>query len=245
MFVCLLQGPEQGVVERAGLSFPATLGFACSCPGRMLGPGVEAGASQGPSQWGLAVPRGALRGMQRPHWLTGSQGSLWPRPCLSGQAAPAEEQRTQETGSPAGRAKVACKPLLSQKVRGPCPHGACAQGPILLSSWNMSCPRGETVYDRGLVVGPHPPRDPGGTQLEPSLCLGVHSFRPRVVHPALAALPGGQCCCLWPCFQAGDGQQVFGSPPQVPLVSAGPQGPHAWASAEVPRNPRPDLGMVP
>ena len=67
--------------------------------------------------------------MQRPHLHTGVQGSLWPRPRVSGLAGPAEEQRTQKTGSPAGRARLARKPLLSQKGERTLPPRGVCSGP--------------------------------------------------------------------------------------------------------------------
>ena len=195
----------------------------------LLLPSPDAGSrSGGRSQpgslpTGAYSPTGTLRGMQRPHWLTGGQGRLWPRPCLSGLADPAEEQRTQKTGSPAGRARVACKPLLSQKGERTLPPCGVCSGPNPSFFLEHEQPPGWRKSMTGAWLwAPHPLRDPAGRQLEPSLCLGVHSFRAPVVHPALAALPGGQCCCPWPCFQAADGQQVFGSPPPPgpPCVSS-------------------------
>lgn len=101
---------------------------------------------------------------------------MWPRPCLSGLADPAEEQRTQKTGSLAGSGRVACKPLLSQKSERsqaqPPPLMECVlKAHILLSSRNMS-PRVAKSKTGAWSWAPHSPRDPAGTQLEPSLGLG-------------------------------------------------------------------------
>ena len=103
----------------------------------------------------------------------------WPGPCPSGLADPAEEQRTQKTGSLAGSARVACKPLLSQKsersqAQPPhSPHTAplCSQGPHP-SFLQEHESKGGQVYDGAWSWAPHSPRDPAGTQLEHSLGLG-------------------------------------------------------------------------
>ena len=101
--------------------------FCLLFPSPDAGSGGGGRSQPGSLPTGACSPTGALRGMQRPHWLTGSQGSLWPRPCLSGLADPAEDQRTQKTGAPAGRVRVACKPLLSQKgERTLTPWGMCS-----------------------------------------------------------------------------------------------------------------------
>lgn len=72
---------------------------------------------------------------------------MWPRPCQSGLADPAEEQRTQNTGSLAGSGRVAGKPLLSQKGERSLPHsmGSVLGAHILLSSRNMSSKGGENL----------------------------------------------------------------------------------------------------
>ena len=72
---------------------------------------------------------------------------MWPRPCQSGLANPAEEQRTQNTGSLAGSGRVAGKPLLSQKGERSLPHsmGSVLGAHILLSSRNMSSKDGENL----------------------------------------------------------------------------------------------------
>ena len=100
----------------------------------------------------------------------------WPGLCPSGLADPAEEQRTQKTGSLAGSARVACKPLLSQKsersqAQPPPPMECVLKAHILLSSKNMS-PRVGKSTTGAWSWAPHSPRDPAGTQLEPSLGLG-------------------------------------------------------------------------
>ena len=123
--------------------------------------------------WGLAVPRGALQ--PSTDTLAASAVS-WLGPCLSGLADPAEEQRTQKTGSLAESARVACKPLLSQKsersqAQPPPPMECVLKAHILLSSRNMSLRVGKSMTGVWSWA-PHSPRDPAGTQLEPSLGLG-------------------------------------------------------------------------
>lgn len=115
--------------EELGPPLPQPLVLPALAPARCCVQGWRQEPARVPPNGGLQSHGGALRGMQRPHWLTGGQSSLWPRPCLSGQADPAEEQRTQKTGSPAGRARVACKPLLSQKGERTLPPWGMCSGP--------------------------------------------------------------------------------------------------------------------
>nr|XP_025121370.1 glycosyl-phosphatidylinositol-anchored molecule-like protein isoform X1 [Bubalus bubalis] len=97
--------------------------ISCSPGFCLLLPGLDAesrggGRSQpGSLPMGACNPTGGPWGMQRPHWHTGVQGSLWPRPRVSGLAGPAEEQRTQKTGSPAGRGGWPASPSSVRKVQ--------------------------------------------------------------------------------------------------------------------------------
>lgn len=183
--------------------------------------------------------------MQRPHWHTGVQGSLWPRLCLAWLAELRSREPRRRGHRQGGRGWPA-SPSSVRKVRGPCPHGVCAQGPHpsffleheQLPGWGKSM-TGEWSW------APHPPKDPAGTQLEPSLCLGAHSFRPCVVSPTPGSSPRKSVLLSLALLSSRRLTAGLLCPPQAPLVSAGPQGPHAWASAEVPRGPSPDLGMVP
>ena len=132
-YVCLSSTrTRSGSSGKGWALISCSLGFCLLLPG----PNAESrggGRSQpGSLPMGACSPTAGNQGMQRPHWHTGVQGSLWPRPCLSGLAGPAEEQRTQKTGSQAEKARLACKPLLSQKgERTLSPWGVCS-GPTCL-----------------------------------------------------------------------------------------------------------------
>ena len=172
--------------------------------------------------------------MQRPHWHTGIQGSLWPRPRVSGLAGPAEEQRTQKTGSPAGRGVWPASPSSVRKVRGPCPHGVCAQGahPSFFLEHEQLPGWGKSMTGTWSWA-PHPPRDPAGTQLEPSLCSGAHSFRPHVVSPTTGSSP--RTSVLLSLALLSSRRLTAGlCPPQVPH---GPWGPRALMLGPLQRCP--------
>ena len=173
--------------------------------------------------------------MQRPHWHTGVQGSLWPRPRVSGLAGPAEEQRTQKTGSPAGRGVWPASPSSVRKVRGPCPHGVCAQGahPSFFLEHEQLPGWGKSMTG-AWSWAPHPPRDPAGTQLEPSLCSGAHSFRPRVVSPTTGSSPRTSVLLSLALLSSRRLTTGLLCPPQVPH---GPWGPRALMLGPLQRCP--------
>lgn len=212
----------------------------------MLSPGVEAGASQGPSQWGLAVPQGALRGCKDPTGTLASRAVCGRGPVCLAWLVQLRSREPRRRGHWQGGRGWPASPSSVRKVRGLCPHGVCAQGPHpsffleheQLPGWGKSM-TGEWSW------APHPPKDPAGTQLEPSLCSGTHSFRPCVVSPTPGSSPRRSVLLSLALLSSRRLTAGLLCPPQVPRVSAGPQGPHAWASAEVPRGPSPDLGMVP
>ena len=152
---------------------------------------------------------------------------MWPRPCLSGLADPAEWQRTQKTGSLAGSGRVACKPLLSQKGERSLPHsmGSVLGARILLCSRNMSS-RGGNVYDRAEVVGsPLSQRPSRHTAGALPVLVGSCVWGHELSHPPLAAFPEGACWCHHSHFQGGDGCPALRSPPELsppPCSSEGP-----------------------
>lgn len=150
---------------------------------------------------------------------------MWPRPCLSGLADPAEWQRTQKTGSLAGSGRVACKPFLSQSSERsqalpaplhPYSSTECVlKAHILLSSRNMSSMGGK-VYDRAEVVGSPLSQGPsrhtaGALPVLVGSCVWGHELS----HPPLAAFPGGACWCHHSLFQGGAACPALRSPPRA------------------------------
>jgi len=150
---------------------------------------------------------------------------MWPRPCQSGLANPAEEQRTQKTGSLAGSGRVACKPLLSQSSQRYqalpihplpySPHGVCAQGPHP-SFLQEHSSKGGKVYDRGVIVGSPLSQGPSRHTAGALPVLGGSIvWGHELSHPPLAAFPEGACSCHHSYFQGGDGCPGLQSPPRA------------------------------
>lgn len=183
--------------------------------------------------------------MQRPHWHTGVQGGLWPRPCMSGLAGPAESREPRRRGHWQGRRGWPASPSSVRKVRGPVPMGCVLRDHILVSSWNTSSSQGGESLTGARSWAPHPPRDPAGTQLCPPWAWGSTVSDPVLSHPHPGSSP--RRSVLLSLALLSSRRLTAGllcTPPCPPCVSRA-QGPHAWASAEVPRSPGPDLGMVP
>ena len=147
---------------------------------------------------------------------------MWPRPCQSGLANPAEEQRTQNTGSLAGSGRVACKPLLSQSnqrsqalpIRPPphSPHGVCAQGPhpSFLQEHELQ------GSSRGVIVGSPLSQGPSRHTAGALPVLGGSIvWGHELSHPPLAAFPEGACSCHHFYFQGRDGCPGLQSPPRA------------------------------
>ena len=115
----------------------------------------------------------------------------------------------------------------------------CAQGPHAsffleheqLPGWGKS--------DRGAVMGPTPSQGPSRHTALPSLGLGVHSFRPRVVSPppwqlsqeVSVAVPG-------PAFKQKIDSRSSVHPPMSPMCQQGP-GPSCLGLRRGAQEPRP------
>ena len=223
MFVSLLQGLDRGAVGRVGLSFPAASGFAYSCLGRMLSPGVEAGASQGPSPWGLAVPQRAIRGCKDPTGTLASKAVCGQGHVCLAWLVQLRSREPRRWGHRQRRRGWPASPSSVRKVRGLCPHGVCAQGPHpcffleheKLPGWGNS--------DKGVVVGPTPSQGPSRHTALPSLGLGVHSFRPRVVSPTPGSSPRRSVLLSLALLSSRRLTAGLLCHPHVPHVSAGPR----------------------
>ena len=190
----------------------------------MLSPGVEAGASQGPSQWGLAVPQGALRGCKDPTGTLASRAVCGRGPVCLAWLVQLRSREPRRRGHRQGGRGWPASPSSVRKVRGPFPHGVCAQGPHpsffleyeQLPGWGKSM---TGVWS----WAPHPPMVPAGTQLEPSLCSGTHSFRPCVVSPTPGSSPRKSVLLSLALLSSRRLTAGLLCHPHVPHVSAGPR----------------------